>query len=113
MKRRWVIVGIASIALIGVSIVGRTEHKNRQLAKRAATYRIRAEHGDAESQWRLGAMYYYGRGVPKNLLRLYVGTANPPNKEMPRVSTPSLTCIMRGKDSLGTFRSSSLVPKSC
>ena len=65
MKRRWMIVAITSMALIGASILVRTERKNRQLAKWAAVYRVRAEHGDAKSQWALGAMYYYGKGVPK------------------------------------------------
>src|ERR1700723_2570184 len=65
MKRRWVIV-ITSMALICAGILVRTVHKNRQLARWAAAYRIRAEQGDAKSQWALGAMYNYGRGVPKD-----------------------------------------------
>ena len=65
MKRRWLIVALTSVALIGAGILVRTERKNRQLAKRAAAYRVRAEQGDAKSQWALGAMYYYGKGVPK------------------------------------------------
>ena len=39
MKRRWVIVCISSVALIGAGILVRTERKNRQLAKRAMAYR--------------------------------------------------------------------------
>jgi TPR repeat protein len=66
MKRRWVIVVLTSLFLIGAGILVRTERNHRQLAKRAAAYRIRAEQGDAKSQWALGAMYYYGRGVPKD-----------------------------------------------
>jgi uncharacterized protein len=66
MKLRWVIVAIASMALIGAGILVRTERKNRQLANRAAAYRIRAELGDAKSQFALGAMYYYGKGVSKD-----------------------------------------------
>jgi TPR repeat protein len=66
MKRRWVIVGISSMALICAGILVRTERKNRQLAKRAAAYRILAEQGDAKSQLALGGMYYYGKGVPKD-----------------------------------------------
>lgn len=66
MKRRWVIVGISSMALICAGILVRTERKNRQLANRAAAYRILAEQGDAKSQLALGAMYYYGKGVPKD-----------------------------------------------
>lgn len=67
MKRRWVIVALTGVVLIGAGILVRTERKNRQLAKRAAAYRVRAEHGDAKSQWALGAMYYYGKGVPKDV----------------------------------------------
>ena len=66
MKRRWVIVAITSMALIGAGILVRTERRNRQLAKQAAACRIRAEQGDAKSQFALGAMYYYGKGVPKD-----------------------------------------------
>ena len=66
MKRRWVIVAISSIALIGAGVLVRTERNHRRWAKRAAAYRIRAEQGDAKSQAALGAMYYYGKGVPKN-----------------------------------------------
>jgi Sel1 repeat len=66
MRRRWVIVGITSMTLICAGIVVRIERKNRQLAKWAAVYRVRAERGDAKSQFALGAMYYYGNGVPKD-----------------------------------------------
>jgi TPR repeat protein len=44
----------------------RAQRNNRRLAKRAAAYRIRAEQGNAKSQFALGAMYYYGKGVPKD-----------------------------------------------
>jgi hypothetical protein len=47
MKRRWVIVGIAYMALIDASILVRTERNNRRLVRWAAGYRIRAERGDA------------------------------------------------------------------
>lgn len=65
MERRWAIVALTSMFLIGAGILLRTERKNRQLAKRAAAYRVRAKQGDAKSQW-ARAMYYYGKGVPKN-----------------------------------------------
>jgi hypothetical protein len=45
MKRRWVIVGIAYMALIDASILVRTERNNRRLVRWAAGYRIRAERG--------------------------------------------------------------------
>jgi hypothetical protein len=57
---------ITSIALVGGVILVRSEHKNRQLAKRAAAYRVHSEEGDPKSQFRLGTMYYYGTGVPKD-----------------------------------------------
>jgi Sel1 repeat len=60
---RWVIVAITCMALIGAGILVSTELRNRRLAKQAAAYRIRAEQGDAKSQFALGAMYYYGMGV--------------------------------------------------
>jgi hypothetical protein len=34
----------------------------------AAAHRILAEQGDAKSQFALGAMYYYGKGLPKDCL---------------------------------------------
>jgi TPR repeat protein len=82
MKRRWAIVGISSMALICAGILVRTERKNRQLAKRAAAYRILAEQGDAKSQLALGGMYYYGKGVPKNYVeaaRWYLKSAEQGN----------------------------------
>ena len=66
MNQRWVIVGLTCVALIGAGIIVRTERKNHQLGKRATEYRIRAEQGDARSQAVLGAMYYYGKGLPNS-----------------------------------------------
>ena len=66
MKRRWIIAGATCIALIYAGVLVRTVRRNRQLAKRAAAYRIRAEQGDPKSQWALGSMYYYGKGVPQD-----------------------------------------------
>ncbi len=57
MKRRWVIVAISSIVLIGAGTLVQTARKNRQLAKDATAFRIRAEQGDAEAQFKLGVMY--------------------------------------------------------
>jgi len=50
MKRRWVIVAITSMVLIGAGILVRTGRNNRRFAKWAAEYRILAERGDARSQ---------------------------------------------------------------
>jgi TPR repeat protein len=64
MKRRWVIVGIACMALICAGLFVRTQRNNHRLAKWAAVYRVRVERGDAKSRYALGAIYYYGKGVP-------------------------------------------------
>jgi TPR repeat protein len=66
MKRRWVVVSLTCIALIGAGISVRAYRNHRRFAKRAAEYRVRAEQGDPKSQWALGAMYYYGKGVSKD-----------------------------------------------
>ena len=66
MRKRWLIAAMTSLALIGAGVLVRVDHKNRQLAKRAAEYRTLAEQGDAKSQLRLGSMYYYGTGVTKD-----------------------------------------------
>lgn len=66
MRKRWLIAAVTSLALIGAGVLVRIKHKNRQLAKRAAEYRTRAEQGDAKAQLRLGSIYYYGTGVTKD-----------------------------------------------
>jgi TPR repeat protein len=79
MKRRWMIVGITGMALIGAGVVVRAVHHHPQLVKRAAAYRNRAEQGDAKSQLALGGMYYYGKGVPKDYVeaaRWYLKSAD-------------------------------------
>jgi TPR repeat protein len=65
MRRRWVIL-TACVVLTGAGIIIRAERSHRRFAKWAAIHRVRAERGDAKSQWALGAMYYYGRGVPRD-----------------------------------------------
>ena len=64
--KRWMIVGVTGMALICAGVIVRAQRNNRRLAKWAAVYRIRAERGDAKSQYELGAMYYYGKGVTKD-----------------------------------------------
>jgi TPR repeat protein len=69
MKLRWKTVVISCVALIfGSAIIWlvRAELTAWQLAKDATACRVRAEQGDAESQFRLGSMYYHGKGVPKD-----------------------------------------------
>jgi len=87
MKRPWMIVGITSMALIGAGVVVRAVHHHRQLLKRAAAYRIRAEQGDAKSQLALGGVYYYGKGVPKDYVeaaRWYLKSAEQGNVDAQR-----------------------------
>src|SRR6266480_2303878 len=66
MKRRWGIVGTTCLPLICAGIIVRAQRNHRRWAKSATVYRIRAEQGDAKSQFQLGAMYYYGKGVAKD-----------------------------------------------
>ena len=68
MKRRWVIVAISSIVLIGAGTLVQTARKNRQLAKDATAFGMRAEQGDAEAQFKLGSIYSKGKGVPKDFV---------------------------------------------
>jgi hypothetical protein len=64
---RWTIVAISCLTLIGACVIiwpfVHSQLNSRQLAKQAAAYRIRAEQGDAESQFKLGSMYSRGKGV--------------------------------------------------
>jgi Sel1 repeat-containing protein len=70
MNRRWAIVAVACLTLIcGGAITWYFAHgvlTKRHLAKEAAAARVRAEQGDAEGQFRLGAMYSSGKGVPQD-----------------------------------------------
>src|SRR5690242_16765525 len=66
MRRRLLIVSITCISLICSGMIVHAYLSYRRLAKWAPTYRILAERGDAKSQYALGEMYYYGKGVPKN-----------------------------------------------
>ena len=68
MKGLWLIIAVPCVALIAAGIVVHTVRNHRRIAKWAATCRIRAEQGDAASQFALGSMYYYGKGVPKNYI---------------------------------------------
>lgn len=74
MKLRSTIAAISCVAIIGAGITWHFVTATRRLAKEVAAYRLGAEHGDAESQFKLGSMYYYGKGVPKDYseaVRLY------------------------------------------
>jgi TPR repeat protein len=66
MKVRWMIVIITCIAVVCVGVIVRARRNSRQLAKRAAVYRIRAEQGDANAQYSLSYMYHKGEGLPQD-----------------------------------------------
>ena len=72
MKLRSKIVGVSCLALIfGGAVIWHfvnAELIARRLANNSAACRIRAEQGDAESQFRLGSMYSKGQGVPKDYI---------------------------------------------
>lgn len=72
VKLRWTLVVVSSVALILASVFiwhfVRSELNNRQLAKDAAAFRIRAERGDPEAQFKLGSFYSKGRGVPTDFV---------------------------------------------
>src|SRR5437016_1977 len=44
----------------------RGKPSQRDLDQTARQYRARAEHGDRDAQYYIGAAYYYGRGVPQD-----------------------------------------------
>jgi TPR repeat protein len=92
MKRRWVIVAITSMALSGVGTLVRTARENRQLAKDAADFRIRAEQADAEAQFNLGSIYSEGKGVPKDSIEAVAGIANQRSRATRKPNTAFVTC---------------------
>jgi TPR repeat protein len=72
VKPRWAIVVVSTLSLVLGSVFiwrfVRSELNNRQLAKDAAAFRIRAEQGDPEAQLKLGSLYYKGKGVPTDFV---------------------------------------------
>jgi hypothetical protein len=73
MKRRWVIVAVTSMALIFAGVIVRTQRKNRQLANRAAAYRVLAEQGDAKSQFARSASTSLSRAGARSFMRPSTG----------------------------------------
>lgn len=69
MKSAWeIVVPVACVALIcaaGYLLWKRASE--RRAAEAFAACRIKAEQGDAKSQYELGGKYFYGLGVPKDL----------------------------------------------
>jgi len=72
LKLPWTIVVLSSVALILGSVFiwrfVRSELSNRQLARDATAFRIRAERGDPEAQFKLGSFYSKGKGVPTDFV---------------------------------------------
>lgn len=71
MSASWKItLAVACVLLIcGASIVWLVNPKRaveRKLAQEAATWRARAEQGDAKAQSQLGSIYFYSKGVPRD-----------------------------------------------
>lgn len=71
MRLFWKIaIPVACVAVIGGAAVGWSAYKakvNRQrLTEAARACRVRAEQGDAQAEYELSHMYYYGQGVPQD-----------------------------------------------
>ena len=70
MRLRWKVVVLGCVALIcGSAIIWHFVHAAltaRQLANEVTACRVGAERGDAKPQFKLGSMYYHGKGVPQN-----------------------------------------------
>ena len=64
--------------------------------------RLAAEQGHAKAQAFLGSMYAFGKGVPEDYREAPSGTAVPPSKTTPTLSTTSGPCTRPAKDSLRT-----------
>jgi hypothetical protein len=62
------LAAICGAAICGAAILWPAyyEKATRKLAEAARLYRARAEHGDTNAQYRLGSLYYYGKGVPQD-----------------------------------------------
>ncbi len=107
MKLRWTIVAISCVALIFVGLIiwhfVHAELTVRWLAKEAIAHRIRAEQGDAESQFKLGSMYE-ARESRRTMARPFADTANPPSRVPRRPNTTSVACIAMAREFLKTMR---------
>jgi hypothetical protein len=64
--RRVAVIALCVVVVCGVAIIWRSSREKARLVETAIQYRARAEHGDAETQYRTGSIYYYGRGVPQD-----------------------------------------------
>ena len=71
MRRAWKIaLPVTCAVLIGgamtFELVHRHHMEQQKLAQQAQAYRVRAEQGDAEAEYRLAWIYNKGQGVPKS-----------------------------------------------
>ncbi len=82
MKPFWKIaLAVICVAAISGAAITWQLHE-RKLKEAARVCRASAEHGDAEAQHKLGSMYFYGEGVPKDYaeaLRWYRKSADQGN----------------------------------
>jgi Sel1 repeat len=69
MRSIWKVVAIlvACVAVIaGIGFGWRAHRAKMKLAEAARVCRLRAEQGDAQAEYDLGKLYYYGKGVPQS-----------------------------------------------
>jgi TPR repeat protein len=71
MRLFWKIaIPVACVAVVGGAAVGWSAYKakmnGQRLAEAAKACRVRAEQGDAQAEYQLSHMYYYGQGVPQD-----------------------------------------------
>jgi TPR repeat protein len=67
-QSQWKIAAPVTCAAVicGAAIFWRV-HQGKQLADEASVYRVAAERGDAQAQFKLGSAYYHGKGSPHDL----------------------------------------------
>ena len=102
MKRRWMIVGITSMALIAAGVVVRAVHNHRQLMNGRQHIGSKPSGRMRNRSGRSARCITTAEACPRIMSKLYVGTANLPNRETKMARHSWLTCITRGKDSLRT-----------
>ncbi len=91
---RTIAVASALAVVCGAAIlwpVLKEELNQRKLAELARQSSARAGQGDSEAQYRLGSMYYYGRGLSQNYTEAVRGTVSAPGTESPMDNTRSVT----------------------
>src|SRR4051794_15444942 len=91
-------VALAGVVICGAAVFWSTRQetpKETQLA--GVYYRARAEHGDAEAQYRLGAAYYYGEGVAPDLAEAVRWTRGAADRGYPKAQCQFAYLYYAGK----------------